>query len=62
VTLRRAWRRDSAIAIAFATVFGILLAHSLSYSSFFEDPITWGVVAIAAAFVARSAPAPEAIS
>jgi hypothetical protein len=62
VTLRRAWRRDSAIAIAFATVFGILLAHSLSYSSFFEDPITWGVVAIAAAFAARSAPAPQAIS
>jgi hypothetical protein len=56
LTLRSAWRRDSTVGIGLATVFGVLFVHSLSYSGFFEDPLTWGVLAVAAAFAARGAP------
>lgn len=48
-TLREAWRRDSTIGLALAAVFGVLFTHSLSYSGFFEDPVTWGGLALAAA-------------
>jgi len=51
VTLRNAWRRDATIGLALAAVFGVLFVHSLSYSGFFEDPITWGSLALAAACV-----------
>jgi hypothetical protein len=51
ITLRNAWRRDATIGLALAAVFGVLVVHSLSYSGFFEDPITWGALALAAASV-----------
>ena len=41
--------RNRALAIGLAAVFLTLLVHSLFYAGFFEDPITWGVLAIAAA-------------
>lgn len=55
VTLRKAWKRDSTIGLALAAVFGVLVVHSLSYSGFFEDPITWGALAMAAACLPRVA-------
>jgi hypothetical protein len=41
--------RDRALGIGLAAVFLTLLIHSLFYAGFFQDPITWGVLAIAAA-------------
>ncbi len=57
ITLRKAWRRDATVGLALAAVFGVLFVHSLSYSGFFEDPITWGALALAAACLPRVAPA-----
>ena len=44
--------RSKALAIGLAAVFLTLLVHSLFYAGFFEDPITWGVLALAAAALA----------
>jgi hypothetical protein len=55
-TLRRAWRSDSTVGIALAAVFFVLFVHSLLYSGFFEDPITWGTLAFAGAFSATRSP------
>jgi hypothetical protein len=39
----------------------LLVVHSLSYSGFFENPTTWGILALAAALLALPrAPAPPA--
>jgi O-antigen ligase len=38
-----------ALGLGLAAVFLTLLVHSLFYAGFFEDPITWGVLAIGAA-------------
>ena len=53
VTLRNAWRRDATLGLALAAVFGLLVVHSLSYSGFFEDPITCGSLALAASSAMR---------
>jgi O-Antigen ligase len=44
-------RRQQALGLSLAAVFLALFVHSLAYSGFFEDPITWLVLGIAAAFV-----------
>jgi O-antigen ligase len=44
--------RSRALAIGLAAVFVTLLVHSLFYAGFFEDPITWGVLALAGAALA----------
>jgi hypothetical protein len=49
VTLRRSWKRDPTVGLSLAAIFAVLLVHSLSYSGFFEDPITWGTLALAVA-------------
>jgi O-antigen ligase len=41
--------RDRALGLCLAASFLVLVLHSLSYSGFFEDPLTWGVLGIAAA-------------
>jgi O-antigen ligase len=48
--------RDRALGIGLAAVFLTLVVHSLFYSGFFEDPITWGVLAVAAAALAAARP------
>ena len=54
-------RVDQPLALALAAVFLVLIVHSLFYSGFFEDPVTWCVLGIASAAVAaRAAPAGEA--
>ena len=42
-------RRARALGLALSGVFLALLVHSLVYSGFFENPVTWGVLALAAA-------------
>jgi O-antigen ligase len=56
-----ATRRDRAFGIGLAAVLLALFVHSLLYAGFFEDPLTWGVLAIAAAVLA-AAPRPNAAS
>jgi hypothetical protein len=48
--------RDRALALGLAAVFLTLLVHSFFYSGFFEDPITWGALAVAAAALAAPLP------
>jgi putative inorganic carbon (hco3(-)) transporter len=51
-------RRHEALGLSLAAVYLALFVHSLAYSGFFEDPITWLVPAVAAAFLLRPAPSP----
>jgi hypothetical protein len=44
--------RDRALGLGLAAVFLTLFVHSLVYAGFFEDPVTWGTLAVAAAAVA----------
>jgi O-antigen ligase len=44
-------RRHQALGLSLAAVFLALFVHSLAYSGFFEDPITWLVLGIAAAYL-----------
>lgn len=48
-------RRQQALGLSLAAVFLALFVHSLAYSGFFEDPITWLALGIAAAFVPSAA-------
>jgi putative inorganic carbon (HCO3(-)) transporter len=57
-TLDAVRRRHQALGLSLAAVFLALFVHSLAYSGFFEDPITWLVLAIAAAFLSQPRPAP----
>ena len=43
--------RERALGLGLAAVLLALLLHSLVYAGFFEDPIAWGAVALAAAAV-----------
>ncbi|TML23408.1 MAG: hypothetical protein E6G28_03010 [Actinobacteria bacterium] len=45
-------RRDRTLGIGLAAVLLVLFVHSLLYAGFFEDPLTWGVLAIASAVLA----------
>ncbi|MEP7223582.1 MAG: hypothetical protein ABI783_01325, partial [Actinomycetota bacterium] len=45
-------RIDRTLGIGLAAVLFVLLVHSLLYAGFFEDPLTWGVLGIAAAVLA----------
>jgi len=59
--------RDRALGYSLAASFLVLVLHSLFYSGFFEDPLTWGVLGVAAASlvgltVSRTTePAPEVV-
>ena len=52
--LHLVWRRDEVLGLALGAVLLALFVHSLFYSGFYEDPLTWGVIAVAAAFLARA--------
>ncbi|MBA2643671.1 MAG: O-antigen ligase family protein [Actinobacteria bacterium] len=55
--LLRVTRRDRLLGMSLAAVLLVLVVHSLLYAGFFEDPLTWGVLGIAAAVLAaRAAP------
>ena len=56
--LVRVRRLDEPFGVALAAVFVALVVHSLSYSGFFEDPMTWLALGLAAsALAAARAPA-----
>lgn len=50
--LREALWRERALGLALAGCFFLLFVHSLVYAGFFEDPVTWGALALAAAAIA----------
>jgi O-antigen ligase len=54
----RLWRRDEALGLSLGAVFVGLFVHALFYSGFVEDPLTWLVIAIAAAYCAQLAREP----
>jgi hypothetical protein len=41
-------QRNRALGLGAASVFLALFVHSLFYAGFFEDPIVWGVIGVAA--------------
>jgi len=53
--LLRVFRLEAAFGLALAAVFVALFLHSLSYSGFFEDPVTWLVLGVASSFLAARA-------
>ena len=52
--------RDGPLGVALAAVLLALFVHSLLYAGLFEDPLTWGVLGVAAAFLAL-APVPREV-
>jgi hypothetical protein len=54
LALLRVSAHDRAFGLGLSAVGLMLLVHSLFYAGFFEDPLTWGVLAVSAA-VLRSA-------
>ena len=54
-------RHDRALGIGLGAILGALVVHSFLYAGFFEDPLTWGVIGLAATALAR-APAPSTVS
>ena len=47
-------RIDRAFGVGLAAVFLVLVVHSLLYAGFFEDPLTWGVIGLVCAALART--------
>jgi putative inorganic carbon (HCO3(-)) transporter len=45
-------RRDRAYGVGLAATLLALVVHSLLYAGFFEDPLTWGVIGLAAGALA----------
>jgi O-Antigen ligase len=55
-------RRNRALGLGLAAVFLVLVVHSLVYSGFLEDPITWATLALGSGFLAsRAAVASDAV-
>ena len=52
LALVRVGRLHATLALALGAILLALVVHSLFYSGFYEDPITWGVLAVAASFLA----------
>jgi O-antigen ligase len=48
-----AWLRDRLLGLGAAVVFLAIFVHSLFYSGFFEDPLVWLSLALAAAVAAK---------
>ena len=47
-------RADRTLGVGLAAVFLVLAVHSMLYAGFFEDPLTWGVIGLACAALARA--------
>jgi hypothetical protein len=60
ILIRRVRRQDQALGLGLAATLLALVVHSFFYSGFFEDPITWAVLAVASCFVLTHAE-PDAI-
>jgi len=55
-------RRDAALGLTLAATLLALFVHALFYSGFFEDPITWLVLAIAAGYLVSRDQAAEQVA
>jgi hypothetical protein len=55
ITIARVRRRDEVLGLALGATFLGLFVHALFYSGFLEDPLTWLVLGIAAAYCALPA-------
>jgi O-antigen ligase len=51
VLIEQVRRRAPPLGLGLGAVFLALLVHSLAYSGFFEDPVTWLAVAVAASYM-----------
>lgn len=51
VLVERVRRRDATFGLGLGAVLLALFVHSLAYSGFFEDPVTWVVIAAGSAFL-----------
>jgi hypothetical protein len=51
VVIEQVRRRAPPLGLGLGAVFLALFVHSLAYSGFFEDPVTWLAIAVAAAYV-----------
>jgi hypothetical protein len=56
--LLRVFRIEQAFGLALTAVFVALFVHSLFYSGFFEDPVTWLVLGVASSFLAAHGAVP----
>ncbi|MGH3034377.1 MAG: O-antigen ligase family protein [Gaiellaceae bacterium] len=54
--LAAVYRRDRALGLGLGGTFLVVFVHSLLYAGFFQEPIMWGVLAVAAAAVLPAAP------
>jgi O-antigen ligase len=51
VLIERVRRRSPELGLGLGAVLLALFVHSLAYSGFFEDPVTWLTIAVAASFL-----------
>ena len=58
--LFRGAARDGPVRVGVAAAFAALVAHTLMYAAFLEDPLTWALLAVGTAAAAAAGPgAPE---
>ena len=60
--LRLATRRARTLGMGLAAVLFTLFVHSLLYAGFFEDPLTWGVLGLAAALLTQAPGPPRTLA
>jgi hypothetical protein len=53
ILVDRVRRRHFELGLTLAAVLLALVVHSLAYSGFFEDPVTWVAIAVGSAFLLR---------
>jgi O-antigen ligase/polysaccharide polymerase Wzy-like membrane protein len=53
-------RVDRTLGVGLGAVLLVLTVHSMLYAGFFEDPLTWGVIGLACAALARAPATSEA--
>jgi O-antigen ligase len=54
-TIDQVRRRDRTLGLTLGAAFVALFVHALTYSGFFEDPLTWFVLAVASSFLISAA-------
>ena len=59
--VQRVYRDAPALGLSLAVALLALFVHSLFYSGFFEDPLTWLALAIAASYIGARADATSAV-
>ena len=57
--LIRIGRVERTFALGLAAVLSVIFVHSLLYAAFFEDPLTWGAIGLAAALISRTTAVPN---